>query len=295
MDQASQLRNIIKKNEIVSDQPARILTVTSGKGGVGKSNIAINLAIQMRKLGRRVIILDADFGLANIEIMFGIRPEFNMSHVIYEGKSVKDIITWGPMDVGFISGGSGITGLENLATKSINHVIKNLMKLNDIADVIIIDTGAGISSSVMQFLVASPEILLVTTPEPTSITDSYSLVKSLEKAPDFSSGLTKIKIISNKVDSEAEGKVVYEKLNAVIKKYIKIDTSYVGAIPEDSQITKSVRQQVPISLMYENAKATKAYESIADNILNGTNNETIPQSVVLTFFERMFNVKPNNM
>ena len=150
-----------------------MITVTSGKGGVGKSNTAINLAIQFRKMGQRVIILDADFGLANIEIMFGTVPKHNFCDLIYQGKNIKEIITWGPMEVGFISGGSGIAGLSNLSREYLTYIIQSLAELDAIADIVIVDTGAGISDAVLEFLVASGEILVVTTPEPTSITDLF--------------------------------------------------------------------------------------------------------------------------
>ncbi len=176
MDQAQQLRNIIKNTSMPQRPLARIITITSGKGGVGKSNVAINLAVQFRKMGKRVIILDADFGLANIEIMFGTIPKHNLSDLIYQGKNIKDVITWGPEGVGFISGGSGISGMYNLSRDYLVYIIVNLAELDAIADIIIIDTGAGISNAVMEFLVASGEIILVTTPEPTSITASYSLL-----------------------------------------------------------------------------------------------------------------------
>ncbi len=170
MDQAEQLR-IIKASR--QNRPvARVITVTSGKGGVGKSNMAINLAIQFRKMGKRVIILDADFGLANIEIMFGAVPKHNLCDLIYQGKNIKEIITWGPMEVGFISGGSGIAGMSNLSRDYLAYIIQNLAELDSIADIVIVDTGAGIADAVLEFLVASGEILLVTTPEPTSMTDS---------------------------------------------------------------------------------------------------------------------------
>ena len=137
MDQAQQLRNIVKAGNInKSKRPlARIITVTSGKGGVGKSNTAINLAIQFKKLGKRVIILDADFGLANIEIMFGAVPKHNLSDLIYQGKNIKEIITWGPGDVGFISGGSGIAGLSNLSRDYLVYIIQNLAQLDALTDI----------------------------------------------------------------------------------------------------------------------------------------------------------------
>ena len=212
MDQAQQLRNIIKANNIAKPE-ARVITVTSGKGGVGKSNTAINLAIQFRKMDKKVVILDADFGLANIEIMFGTVPKHNFCDMIYQGKSMKEIITWGPMDVGFVSGGSGIAGLSNLGKEYLTYIIGNLRELDSIADVIIIDTGAGISDSVLEFLVASGEILLVTTPEPTSITDSYSLLKALRRHPDFEEQAVRIKMVANKVSGQEEGRILYDKLN----------------------------------------------------------------------------------
>lgn len=223
MDQAQQLRNIIKAGNTTYNRPlARIITVTSGKGGVGKSNTAINLAIQFRKEGKRVIILDADFGLANIEIMFGAVPKHNLSDLIYQGKNMKEIITWGPMEVGFISGGSGIAGLSNLGREHLNCIIKNLSELDTIADVVIIDTAAGIADAVLEFLVASGEILLVTTPEPTSITDSYSLLKALSGHPRFSGQATQVKMIANKVGSKEEGKMLYDKLNVVVSRYLQV-------------------------------------------------------------------------
>ena len=139
MDQAQQLRNIVKANSPTSNRPlARVITVTSGKGGVGKSNTAINLAIQFRKMGQRVIILDADFGLANIEIMFGTVPKHNLCDLIYQGKNIKEIITWGPGDVGFISGGSGIAGLSNLSRDYLVYIIQNLAELDAIAESVVI-------------------------------------------------------------------------------------------------------------------------------------------------------------
>ena len=153
MDQAESLR-IIKASRQARPL-ARVITVTSGKGGVGKSNTAINLAIWLKKLGKRVIILDADFGLANIEIMFGTVPKHNLCDLIYQGKNIKDIITWGPGEVGFISGGSGIAGMSNLSNDYLNYIIQNLSELDSIADIIIVDTGAGISDAVLEFLVAS--------------------------------------------------------------------------------------------------------------------------------------------
>ncbi len=294
MDQAEQLRSIIKSNVQPKSHKSRVLTVTSGKGGVGKSNTSINLAIQLKKMGQRVIILDADFGLANIEIMFGLIPKYTLSDLIYKGKNIKDIITWGPMGVGFISGGSGITQLANLTTDAINYIVQSLSQLEELADVIIIDTGAGISPAVMQFLVASSEILLVTTPEPTSITDSYSLLKSLSQNIYFSKQMTQVKIISNKVDSEGEGKLLYNKLSMVIEKYLRIKTSYIGAVPNDIQISKAVMQQVPISIQFPMSKASRSYELIARNLLQDVGKNGTYKNSMASFFTRILKGSKTN-
>lgn len=269
MDQAEQLRNIIKSGNVVQNRPmARVIAVTSGKGGVGKSNTAINLAIQFRKMGKRVIILDADFGLANIEVMFGAAPKHNLSDLIYHGKNIKEIITWGPMEVGFISGGSGIAGLSNLNRDYLNCIIRNLSELDTIADVIIVDTGAGISDAVLEFLVASGEVLLVTTPEPTSITDSYSLLKALNRHPRYSRDYTEIKVIANKVDSEQEGQTLFDKLNIVVSRYLKMPITYLGMIPQDAQLSKAVMQQTPVSIQNPQSRSAFAYEVMAAKLMN---------------------------
>lgn len=266
MDQAEQLRNIIKASN-QSRPMARVITVTSGKGGVGKSNTAINLAIQFRKMGLKVIILDADFGLANIEIMFGTVPKHNLCDLIYQGKNIKEIITWGPMETGFISGGSGIAGMANLSRDYLSYIIQNLAELDAMADIVIVDTGAGISDAVLEFLVASGEIILVTTPEPTSITDSYSLLKELNRHPRFSADNSKVKMIANKVDRE-EGLVLYNKLNAVVARYLKVPISFLGAVPFDHQLNQAVMQQMPVSLQAPDAKSSRAYEEIAAKLMN---------------------------
>lgn len=291
MDQAEQLRNIIKMNNQPSRPLARVITVTSGKGGVGKSNTAINLAIHFRKMGQRVIILDADFGLANIEIMFGTVPKHNLSDLIYKGKNIKDVITWGPMDVGFISGGSGIAGMSNLSRDYLVYIIQNLAELDAIADVIIIDTGAGISDAVLEFLVASGEIILVTTPEPTSITDSYSLLKALNNHPRFSSEGSRIKVIANRVSKEEEGTSLYRKLNAVVSRYLKLPLQYIGSIPQDTQLSDAVMQQMPVSMQRPNAKSSKAYEQIAFGLMDKELNKTLPKRGMAAFFSHIINGK----
>lgn len=287
MDQAERLRNIIKANTVPQRPLARVMAVTSGKGGVGKSNTAINLAIWMKKMGQRVIILDADFGLANIEIMFGTVPKNNLSDLIYNGKNIKDIITWGPGEIGFISGGSGIAGLSNLSREHLIYIIQNLAQLDEIADVIIVDTGAGISDAVLEFLIASGEILLVTTPEPTSITDSYSLLKTLVRHPGYSAEEFAIKVIVNRVDAVEDGEALFNKLNVVAEQYLNISLSYLGAVPRDDKLLDAVMKQLPVALHSPTAKSAKAYEEMAAQLMNIELNRDIKKRGMAAFFSQL--------
>lgn len=287
MDQASQLRNLIKSGSSSQRPLARVITVTSGKGGVGKSNTAVNLALHFKKLGKRVIILDADFGLANVEIMFGTVPKSNFSDLIYKGKNITEIITWGPGEVGFISGGSGIAGLSNLSREYLTYIIQNLAQLDAIADVIIIDTGAGISDAVLEFLVASGEIILVTTPEPTSITDSYSLLKALNRHPRFLRDYSTIKVIANRVNNKDEGASLFRKLNSVVARYLNLPIEYLGSVPQDQMLANAVMQQTPVTLAHPNAKSAKAYEEITAKLMNLESSGTIKKRGMAAFFSHL--------
>ena len=287
MDQAEQLRKIIKATSQPQRPLARVITVTSGKGGVGKSNTAINLAVQFKKMGQRVIILDADFGLANIEIMFGAVPKHNLCDLIYQGKNIREIITWGPMEIGFISGGSGIAGMSNLSKDYLNYIIQNLVELDEMADIIIVDTGAGISDAVLEFLVASGEILLVTTPEPTSITDSYSLLKALNRHPRYSKEESPIKVIANKVVDETEGRALFEKLDVVVTRYLEMPISYLGMVQQDVQLAKAVMQQMPVSIQNPTSKSAMAYELLAAKLMNKELNKNLTKRGMAAFFSHI--------
>ena len=267
MDQAQQLRNIVKLQEQRNISNAKVITITSGKGGVGKSNMAVNLAVHFRKMGKRVIIFDADFGLANVEVMFGTVPKYNLTKLLEGEMKIEDIITKGPEDIGFISGGSGIVGLNNLNKSQIDYLISNLSYLNELTDVLIIDTGAGVSDSVLDFVLASPEVVLVTTPEPSSLTDSYSLIKALYKNPGFIKNGTNIRLVANKVNSRDEAIAVYNKIKTVTTKFLSGEVKYLGMVPQDDTLEKAVRNQKIVSLSYPKAKSSKAFETIAYELL----------------------------
>lgn len=289
MDQAEQLRNVIKlKNQKMASK-ARVITITSGKGGVGKSNVAVNMAIQLRKMGKRVIIFDADLGLANVEVMFGAIPKFNLSDLIYRGKSIKEIITPGPLEIGFISGGSGIMGLNNLSKDQIAYLVHNLTELDELADVILIDTGAGIADTVLEFVIASPEVLLVSTPEPSSLTDSYSLLKALHRNPNFMRAGTQINVIANRVTSAEDGQMVFDKLNTVVSQFLNGNINYLGMIPQDVILEKAVRQQKTVSLSAPNSESAKAFEILAGNLLNNSHEQYIMKKGITQLFSNLMN------
>lgn len=262
MDQAEQLRNIIKQQNR-QQHLARVITVTSGKGGVGKSNVSVNLAIQLSRLNKRVVVLDADFGLANVEIMLGIRPQYNLADMMFRGKELRDIIARGPENIGFISGGSGLKELTNLNRDQIQSLVHSMYELDSIADVVIIDTGAGISSSVIDLVLSSSEVILVATPEPTSITDAYALLKTLCHHQEFDRTGTKVRMLANKTHGYMEGKELYEKLDTVVEKFLNMKMDYLGAIPYDDKLPKAIMKQNPVTMLYPNAVSSKAMFELA--------------------------------
>ncbi|SFB25283.1 flagellar biosynthesis protein FlhG [Acetitomaculum ruminis DSM 5522] len=292
MDQAEHLRNIIKQNTVRPTTVARIITITSGKGGVGKSNVAVNLAVKFQELGKKVLIFDADFGLANVEVMFGAVPKYNLSDIIYNGKSMSDVITYGANGIGFISAGSGIVSMRNIDNSQLSYLSHSLASLDYLADTILIDTGAGISDSVMEFVMAGTEILLVVTNEPTSLTDSYSLLKAMSLNPKYNKNDCRVKVIANKVTSVEEGELVYKKLESVVKQFLNVNMEFQGIIPYDINLVRAVREQNPVSIYMPNSISSKAFESLAKRLINEeeympekTTRESI-SSILLRMFKK---------
>lgn len=285
MDQAERLRNIIKKQELpeMKKPVAKVITVTSGKGGVGKSSISVNLAIQLSRMGKRVVIFDADFGLANIEIMLGLHPKFNLADMMYRGKSLNDIIMYGPENVGLISGGSGIQELANLSRDQVITLIQKLNELDEYADVIIVDTGAGISDTVLEFVAASEEVLLVATPEPTSITDAYALLKTLNKKASYRPEKTVVKMIANQVHGNRDAKELFEKLGLVVSKFLDIEVEYLGSVPYDHNMQKAIMKQSPISILDPLSNTARALNKIANQLEQNMEQEEEHYGIVKLF------------
>lgn len=292
MDQAEHLRNIIKKQDLLPKKKgsAKVITVTSGKGGVGKTSLSVNLAIQLARMGKRVVIFDADFGLANIEIMLGLRPQYTLADLMYHGKEIGDIIMRGPENIGFISGGSGIRELSNVSRDQVFSLIQKLDDLDRQADVILIDTGAGISDTVLEFVAASEEVLLVATPEPTSVTDAYALMKVLDRRTAFRQDRSVVRLVANQVREEWEATELFEKLGAVARKFLDMEVEYLGAVPYDKYMQRAVMRQDPVCISHPEARAARAVKRMAF-LLEDQHMEEETQGGIAKLFSRVIRMR----
>lgn len=288
MDQAARLRSMMQKNTQNITSGARVIAVTSGKGGVGKTSISVNLAIEIARLGKRVVIFDADFGLANVEVMLGIRPQYNLLDVVYNKKSIDEIISVAPGNIGFISGGSGVSELAALDSNNIKKLIAEMAKLDEMYDVVIIDTGAGITDSVMEFVMVSPEVLLVVTPEPTSITDAYSLLKVLRRKEDFNPLYKKIGIVANRVENTKEGQEIYSKINMVSTKFLNTKLDFAAAVTFDRNVSMAIIEQKPVVLAYPSSPVTKAIRELAASFFDEKVSAEKPKDGIAKVFSDFF-------
>lgn len=276
MDQAEKLRSIInslnsiKTNSqgtqseagVAMKKKARVITVTSGKGGVGKTNFSINAGLVLSELGNRVVVIDADFGLANVDVILGIMPEFTLLDVIKDNKNIADILTKGPNDIRFISGGSGVEELIKLEKWQLDKFMEKMSELDQLADIIIIDTGAGLSDNVLSFVAAADEIVLVTTPEPTSITDAYALIKMVAKIDKNKD----LKIVVNRADNSEEAGQILKKLTLAAEKFLSFKIDSLGYVLNDGTVTKAVKEQQPFMISYPKCPAAKHIREIAENL-----------------------------
>jgi len=274
IDQATRLREIINQkkpfNSVIEnpkeDQEtnARVICITSGKGGVGKTNFTSNLAISLGKLNKRVVIIDADLGLANVDVVLGVIPEYTLLDVIKDNKDITEVMKIGPEGIKIISGGSGILDLVDMPKESLSILIEEFDKIQEHADIILIDTGAGLSKSVLSFALAAKEVIVVATPEPTSITDAYAMIKTIimeDRDKD-------IKVIINRVDDMKEGSIAFSKLRNVSKKFLNVEIKELGFIPEDISVRKAVKAQSPFLLEYPNSFISESIEKIALKLTN---------------------------
>ena len=284
LDQAESLRRLANGELSVSKRnKTKIITITSGKGGVGKSNFVVNLAINLVKKGKRVLIFDADIGMGNDDVLMGIYPKYSVLDLINGSLAIEDIIVEGPEGIKLLPGGSGLNNIEDLEQTQREIFLRKIEMLEGF-DYIFIDTGAGISRSVLAFISCCDEVILVTTPEPTSLTDGYSLLKAVNHFKIK----TKANIVVNKVLEKKEGEKTFLKLKAAVNRFLALDINYLGYIFDDRKITMSVRNQLPFIIGYPYCDASKCIEEITIKILGNSND--IDGSGAKGLFKRLFSI-----
>ncbi len=249
----------------VPQEGARIIAVTSGKGGVGKSNLTVNLALAFLAEGKKTLVIDADLGMANVDVLLGTSSKYNLLHLLDEDVVLDDVILKGPYGLRYISGGSGMEQAGEFTPAERDLLEEKLTGCGELADVILIDTGAGIGRNVLDFILAADEVLLVTTPEPTAMTDAYAVMKAYS----MYAAKPNMRLVVNRVYDEAEGLEVAEKLRKTAERFLHMKIDSLGAIYEDRNVIQAVRQQKPILQAYPDALAAKCIKAIARSMLYG--------------------------
>lgn len=264
------------------ESKTRVIAVTGGKGGVGKTNMACNMAIAMRRMNKRVIVFDADLSLANVDVLLGLTPRQNLSHVISGEKTVQDILITGPEGIQIIPGGSGVEELSQLAPDQMERLFNSFTNLQPEPDVFIIDTAAGIHPNVLQFLMAANQTIVVTTPEPPAYTDAYALIKTLvrhDQAKDIS-------VLVNMAQDAREAAEVSKLMLQICRQMLHVTFNNIGYVPRDPEVLKAVRHQTPFLIKSPHCPASRAVLNIAASILQV---EARNERGLRGFFRRLFN------
>ena len=264
MDQAVTLRNIVGsgKEYMATAIETRVIAVSSGKGGVGKTNSVVNLAMAFAEMGKKVLLLDADLGLGNLDVLLGLAPRYNLGHLLRGEKTIEEVMVKGPSGIMILPASSGVAELTSLTAEERLSLASHLENMSSEFDLMIIDTGAGISSNVLFFNVAAQEILVVVTPEPTSITDAYALMKVLLRKH----GERSFRLLVNQVKSKKEGIEVYRKISLAAERFLNVSVDYTGCVLHDENVAKSVIRQRPVLEVYPGTRASVCFREIAREI-----------------------------
>jgi flagellar biosynthesis protein FlhG len=261
IDQASGLR------QMVNPRPVRTIAVTGGKGGVGKTNVSVNLGVAAAEMGQKVMLLDADLGLANIDVVLGLHPEYDLSHVMRGERTLEEILVEGPAGLQVVPGASGLQSLAELSPAEHTGLIRAFSELAADTELLIVDTAAGISDTVLSFSRAAHEIVVVVCDEPASITDAYAIIKLLNR--DY--GHQRFRVLANMVRSAQEGRELFNKMCRVTDRYLDVTLGFMGAIPFDESLRKAVRTQRPVVQAFPRSRVAQVFRSLAKKI------ETWPQ------------------
>jgi flagellar biosynthesis protein FlhG len=240
-------------------RPVRVLAVASGKGGVGKTNVSVNLGVAFAAMGRRSMLLDADLGLANVDVLLGLQTPYNLSHLLGGERELEEIIVSGPAGLRIVPASSGVAQLANLSPAQHAGIIGAFSSLAEEIDVLIVDVAAGISPAVLQFCLAAQEVMVVVCDEPSSLTDAYALVKVLAR----DHGVRRFHTITNRVDSAHHGRKLHQKLQTVCDRFLDIPLQHLGTIPEDPLLRRAVQMQAPVVTAYPSSPAARAFKELA--------------------------------
>ncbi len=270
MDQATSLREMKKgasapvKTEGKPRKDVRVIAITSGKGGVGKTNIAANLGYALATMKKKTMVLDADMGLANLDLILGLTPKYNLCHVLYGEKTLKETMVEGPGGMMVLPASSGIEELAEMSAAQKAYLLDEMSTLDDVMDFVLIDTGAGIAGNVMYFNAAAREIIVIVTPEPTSMTDAYALMKILYQRH----ARKRFRLIVNMVQNEMEAKAVYQRLSMAMGHFLNLGVEYLGFIPRDDKLADAVRIQKPLVAAWPSSPASRSIREIARRLCN---------------------------
>lgn len=265
-DQAANLRALVRGDspQVANPKQTKVITITSGKGGVGKSNFTLNFALSLQSKGYKVVVFDADIGLANLDVLMGVTPSYNLYHLLRREKTIWEVLQKGVQDLEFIAGGSGFQNLLELDEAQLSYFLQEISKLNGYADFILFDTGAGLSKETLRFILAAHEVILVTIPEPTAITDAYAIIKMVHATkPD-----TKFQLMINRATDAQEGTQTAQKITMVAKQFLNMEIQTLGFIPEDSTVSKAVKRQVPFVSLFPFSPASKKMDALAEQYKN---------------------------
>ncbi len=262
-DQAQELKEMMSNN-----RKTRIIAITSGKGGVGKSNLSVNMAIAYAQQGKKVILIDGDLGMANVNVLMNIVPQYNLMQVINKQKTMQEIITDTEFGIKFIAGANGFSKIANLTVDELDYFAKQFSMLGN-ADIIIIDTGAGIANNVLQFVAAADEVYVVTTPEPTAITDAYGIIKII--TTELVDRETNIKLLVNRVHSADEGKRISERIINIAAQFLNYKVDYIGFVYDDPVVQASVIRQKPFIVVNPTSKPSQCIKHIVGRIEKSDN------------------------
>lgn len=284
-DQADALRKMTQERSYAPPSAgpngARVIAVTSGKGGVGKTNVVANLAVLLARGQHSVLIFDADLGLANVDVALGLSPKYNLQHFIYGERTLTEVMVTGPCEVKVIPGASGIVELVNLREDQRRELVASLDSLGSTADVILVDTSPGISRNVIGFAGAADEVIVVTTPEPTAVTDAYATVKVLSRE----STTPDLKLLVNMAQNRYEAEEVAGRLTLVAKQFLNVAVESLGYLPKDNNVPLAVRQQAPFVLAYPSSPATNSLRLVAGRLHLDCESAVRPGR--WSFFEKM--------